>query len=134
MRRYTYIRKINTITGTTTIQRYRSTNGIHRSPDRQVSETDPDYRYCLENVPDAITDEDVTEQERIQRRQQNEEHGNQLLSETDWAMLPDVVPRVMTQEKQDEIRAYRQQVYDTKNSDDPFSVTWPLVPNLNTAT
>lgn len=62
MRRYTYIIQNNAITDTSTIQRYVSRNGHTRMPDRQVSEADADYQYCVKNSPESITSEDTTQQ------------------------------------------------------------------------
>ncbi|MDA3912296.1 MAG: hypothetical protein PF448_13160 [Bacteroidales bacterium] len=67
MRRYTYITKTNAITGTSTIQRYRSRDGITRTTDTTVTADDNDYQYCLEHSPESITTEDITQQYYDQR-------------------------------------------------------------------
>jgi hypothetical protein len=67
---------------------------------------------------------------KTKARRELEVAGNILLSESDWAVLPDVVSRgTLDSVEQAEWIAYRKQVYLLKNSDNPYNVTFPNKPN-----
>ena len=60
MRRYSYIIETNRITSTTSIRRYKSTDGISRTADILIDRDNMDYRFCLNHSPGDISEKDVT--------------------------------------------------------------------------
>lgn len=128
MRRYTYIKQTNHITDTTTIQRMRI-SGMHYVHDILVSETDTDYLYCLQNAPESISDQDVTEEyfERRkfevheERKQQYRERVDDLTAELiRRQLILDITPEEETELK-NEIARISQEIVN--------SLPYPVMPN-----
>jgi len=51
-----------------------------------------------------------------------------LLTACDWTQLPDVP---LLEEDKQKWAAYRQELRDVTNQQDPFSIVWPVEPNAN---